>query len=188
MNWPSHCRSTPELDRLRAHLSALMTYRMSADLLKHIFSVDAGLDLRTLRRHTLKAAAALADRAAISPPAAVLAVTVTVDTTFIRSREEGERRFEVKDWQCRNGSRRRSGFRRRRECRDRHRRADQEEPRCGWPRRRHCADGLHRWLSRTQGHSRQCWRRGTADSGLLGWRAPRHRPALPLSMTLRARR
>jgi hypothetical protein len=25
INWPSHCRSTPELDRLRAHLSALMT-------------------------------------------------------------------------------------------------------------------------------------------------------------------
>ena len=32
INWPSHCRSTPELDRLRAHLSALMTYRVSADL------------------------------------------------------------------------------------------------------------------------------------------------------------
>ena len=31
INWPSHCRSTPELDRLRAHLSALMTYRVSAD-------------------------------------------------------------------------------------------------------------------------------------------------------------
>ena len=25
INWPSHCRSTPGLDRLRAHLSALMT-------------------------------------------------------------------------------------------------------------------------------------------------------------------
>jgi hypothetical protein len=29
INWPLHCRSTPELDRLRAHLSALMTYRVS---------------------------------------------------------------------------------------------------------------------------------------------------------------
>ena len=27
IDWPSHCRSTPELDQLRAHLSALMTYR-----------------------------------------------------------------------------------------------------------------------------------------------------------------
>jgi hypothetical protein len=25
--WPSHCRSTPEMDQLRAHLSALMPYR-----------------------------------------------------------------------------------------------------------------------------------------------------------------
>jgi hypothetical protein len=96
INWPSHCRSTPELDRLRAHLSALMTYRVSADLLEHMFPVDAGIDLRTLRRHTLKAGAALADRVAIRPPAAAPAITVTVDSTFIRSREDGERRFEVR--------------------------------------------------------------------------------------------
>src|SRR3954447_18499876 len=31
--WPSHCRSTPELDQLRAHLSALMPYRVAAGLL-----------------------------------------------------------------------------------------------------------------------------------------------------------
>ena len=31
--WPAHCRSTPELDRLQAHLSALMTYRTAADVL-----------------------------------------------------------------------------------------------------------------------------------------------------------
>ena len=61
INWPSHCRSTPELDRLRAHLSALMTYRVSADLLEHMFPVDTGIDPRTLRRHTLKAGAALAE-------------------------------------------------------------------------------------------------------------------------------
>ena len=96
INWPSHCRSTPELDRLRAHLSALMTYRVSADLLEHMFPVAAGADPRTLRRHTLKAGAALADRAAIRPPAAAPAITVTVDSTFIRSREDGERRFEVR--------------------------------------------------------------------------------------------
>jgi hypothetical protein len=70
INWPSHCRSTPELDQLRAHLSALTTYRVSANLLQQIFPVDAGIDPRTLRRHTLKAGAALADRAAIRPPAA----------------------------------------------------------------------------------------------------------------------
>jgi hypothetical protein len=96
IDWPSHCRSTPELDRLRAHLSALMTYRVSADLLEHMFPVDAGSDPRTLRRHTLKAGAALADRAVITPPAAAPAITITVDFTFIRSREDGERRFEVR--------------------------------------------------------------------------------------------
>ncbi len=52
IEWPSHCRSTPELGRLRAHLSALMTYRVSADLLEHMFPVDAGIDPGTLRRHT----------------------------------------------------------------------------------------------------------------------------------------
>jgi hypothetical protein len=73
-----------------------MTYRVSADLLEHMFPVDAGIDPRTLRRHTLKAGAALADRAAIRPPAAAPAITVTVDSTFIRSREDEEHRFEVR--------------------------------------------------------------------------------------------
>jgi len=96
LNWPSHCRSTPELDQLRAHLSALMSYQVAADLLKQMFPVDAGTDPETLRRHTLKAGAALADRAAIRSPAVVPAITVTVDATFIRSREDDERHFEVR--------------------------------------------------------------------------------------------
>jgi hypothetical protein len=61
-----------------------------------MFPVDAGIARRTLRRHTLKAGAALADRAATRPPAAAPAITVTVDCSFIRSREAGERRFEVR--------------------------------------------------------------------------------------------
>jgi hypothetical protein len=47
MEWPSHARSTPELDRLRAQL----------------FPVDAGADPETLRRYTLKTAEALPMRA-----------------------------------------------------------------------------------------------------------------------------
>jgi hypothetical protein len=54
ISWPSHCRSTPELDRLRAHLSALMTYRVAADLLEQMLPMDAGTDPETLRRHTLR--------------------------------------------------------------------------------------------------------------------------------------
>src|SRR3984885_10362811 len=57
INWPSHCRSTPELDRLRAHLSALMSPPVAADLLEQMFPVDTGTDPATLRRHTLKVSA-----------------------------------------------------------------------------------------------------------------------------------
>ena len=96
ISWPSHCRSTPELDRLRAHLSALMTYRVAADLLEQMFPIDAGTDPETLRRHTLRVGEAFADRAAIRPETSAPAITVTLDSTFIRSCEDGERHLEVR--------------------------------------------------------------------------------------------
>ena len=52
VGWPPHVRSTPELDRLRARLSALLTYRTAAALLGQVFPVDAGRDPESLRRHT----------------------------------------------------------------------------------------------------------------------------------------
>jgi hypothetical protein len=52
--WPRHCRSTPELDRLQAHLAALMPYRVAADVLQHMVPIDAGKDVETLRRRVLK--------------------------------------------------------------------------------------------------------------------------------------
>jgi hypothetical protein len=94
--WPSHCRSTPELDKLRAHLSALMTYRVAADLLGQMLPIDAGTDPETLRPHTLSVGEALTDRAVIRPQTAVSAIAVTLDATFIRSCEEGERHPEVR--------------------------------------------------------------------------------------------
>src|ERR1700760_2717326 len=66
-DWPSHCRSTPELDQLQAHLSALMTYRMAADVMAQMFPLGAGNDPETLRGHTLKLGAELQDRAAVRP-------------------------------------------------------------------------------------------------------------------------
>ena len=96
IGWPSHCRSTPELDRLRAHLSALMTYRVAGDLLEQMFPVDAGTDPETLRRHTLRVGEALGERGVILPKTAAPAITVTVDSTFIRSCEDGERHLEVR--------------------------------------------------------------------------------------------
>ena len=94
--WPSHCRSTPELDRLQAHLCALMTYRTAADLLEQMFPVEAGKHHATLRRHTLKVGEALGECVAIRPEAAAAAVMVALDSTFIRSEAEGERHLEVR--------------------------------------------------------------------------------------------
>jgi hypothetical protein len=96
IDWPSHCRSTPELDRLQAHLSALMTYRTAADLLARVFPVDAAKHPETLRRHALKVGEALGECVAARPVAAASAVVVTLDSTFIRSCEKGERQLEVR--------------------------------------------------------------------------------------------
>ena len=96
IDWPSHCRSTPELDRLQAHLSALMTYRTAADLMEQMFPVDAGKHPETLRRHALKVGEALGDCAEARPEVAASAVMITLDSTFIRSCEKGERHLEVR--------------------------------------------------------------------------------------------
>jgi hypothetical protein len=94
--WPSHCRSTPELDQLQAHLSALMPYRVAADVMAQMFPVGAGNDPETLRCHALKIGAALRDQAATRPDTAAPAITVTLDSTFIRSCEADERHLEVR--------------------------------------------------------------------------------------------
>jgi len=96
VGWPSHCRSTPELDRFQAHLCALMTYRTATDVLAQMFPVDAGTRHETLRRHTLKVSESLGECAAIRPETAASAIVVTLDSTFIRSCAEGERHLEVR--------------------------------------------------------------------------------------------
>jgi hypothetical protein len=94
--WPSHCRSTPELDQLQAHFSALMPYRVAADVLKQVFPIDAGKDPETVRRHALKIGEAVRVDAVARPEMAAAAVAVTLDATFIRSCEDGERHMEVR--------------------------------------------------------------------------------------------
>src|ERR1700719_3583133 len=96
VGWPSHCRSTPELDQLRAHLSALMSYRTVADILEQLFPVGAGKDKETMRRHTLKAGAAIRDCATMRPETTAPGITITLDSTFIRSCQDGERHLEVR--------------------------------------------------------------------------------------------
>src|ERR1700733_6527603 len=95
VSWPSHCRSTPELNQLQARLSALMPYRVAADVLQHLLPIDAGTSPETLRSHTLQIGERLADAAADKAPAAA-AITISLDSTFIRSREDGERHLEVR--------------------------------------------------------------------------------------------
>jgi hypothetical protein len=82
IDWPSHCRSTPELDRLQAHLAAFMTYRTAADLLERMFPVDAAKHPETVRRHALKVGEALGECATTRPEIAASAVVVSLDSTL----------------------------------------------------------------------------------------------------------
>ena len=96
IGWPSHCRSTPELDQLRTHLSALMPYRVAAGVLAHLLPVEAGKSPETLRGHTLRVGERLRGAATVKPAAAASTITVTLDSTFIRSCHAGERHLEVR--------------------------------------------------------------------------------------------
>ena len=84
ISWRSYCRSTPELDQLRAHVSALMPYRVAAGLLEHLLPVKTGKSPETLRGHTLKIGEHLRDTATVKPAAGASAITITLDSTFIR--------------------------------------------------------------------------------------------------------
>jgi hypothetical protein len=96
VEWPPHARSTPELDRLRAQLSALLTYRTAAALLGQMFPVDAGTAHEALRRHVFKAAEELPIPATVKSATPAEMITVTLDSTLIRGCEDGERHLEVR--------------------------------------------------------------------------------------------
>ena len=96
ISWPSHCRSTPELDQLRAHFSALMPFRVAAGVLAHLLPVEAGKSPETLRGHTLKVGEQLRNAPAVKPVAAASAITISLDSTFIRGCHDGERHLEVR--------------------------------------------------------------------------------------------
>ena len=101
-SWPAHCRSTPELDQLQAHLSALLTYRVAVGVLAQLLPVAAGTSHETLRCRTLKLAEQLRHVATAMPEPAIAAaapasaITLSLDSTFIRSCHEGERHLEVR--------------------------------------------------------------------------------------------
>ena len=73
-----------------------MPYRVAADVLQHRLPIDAGKSFETLRRHTLQVGKQLSDAVAEKPPIAAAAITISLDSTFIRSREASERHLEVR--------------------------------------------------------------------------------------------
>jgi hypothetical protein len=79
--WPAHCRSTPELDQVRAQFSALMPYRVAAGVLELLLPIDAGSDPETLRACTLKVGEDVRDAAPAEPATAAAAITLTLDST-----------------------------------------------------------------------------------------------------------
>jgi hypothetical protein len=103
VSWPSHCRSTPELNQLRpslacsvARLSALMPYRVAGEVLQYLLPIDAGTGPETMRSHTRQVGKQLGDAAAEKPPTAAAAITISLASTIIRSCEDGERHLEVR--------------------------------------------------------------------------------------------
>ena len=61
-----------------------------------MFPVDAGKDAETLRRRTLKIGEVLRNNAVAKPETTAPSITVTLDSTFIRSCEDGGRHLEVR--------------------------------------------------------------------------------------------
>jgi hypothetical protein len=65
-------------------------------VLQFVLPIEAGKSPETLRSHTLQLGKRLADAAAEKPSAAAAAITISLDSTFIRSRDDGERHLEVR--------------------------------------------------------------------------------------------
>ena len=72
-----------------------MPFRVAADVLTHLLPVDVGMSPETLRAHTLKTGAQLCDIPMAKPVAPATSITVTTDSTFIRSCEKGNPHLEV---------------------------------------------------------------------------------------------
>jgi hypothetical protein len=64
-----------------------MTYRVAAEVLVHLLPLDAGKSPETLRCHTLRVGEQLGYAAEDRPANVTEAITVSLDSTFVRSRE-----------------------------------------------------------------------------------------------------
>jgi hypothetical protein len=90
---------------VRAHLATLVPYRIAAGVLEHFLPVEAGITHETLRGCTLKLGEEVRDAAAVQPAVAASAITVSVDSTYIRSCEDGQRHLELGNVETVNGAR-----------------------------------------------------------------------------------
>jgi hypothetical protein len=84
------------LDRLRAHLSALMPFRVAGDVLTHLLPADVGMSPKDIARPHAQDRQATLYIPSAKPVAAAMSITVTTDSTFIRGYEEGNRHLEVR--------------------------------------------------------------------------------------------
>jgi hypothetical protein len=73
-----------------------MPYRVAAGLLTDLFPIEIGRTPETLRFHTLTVGEQLRCAAPVTPTDGVSAITVTVDSTFIRGCQDGGRQLEVR--------------------------------------------------------------------------------------------
>jgi hypothetical protein len=73
-----------------------MPYRVAVGVLEYLLPIDAGIDSETLRACTLKIGEELRDATPAEPATAAAAVTLTLDSTFIRSCEDDQRHLEVR--------------------------------------------------------------------------------------------
>ena len=73
-----------------------MSYRIAAGALGHLLPIDAGISHESLRGRTLRFGEALRDDAALEQTTAAPAITLSLDSTFIRSCEEDQRHLEVR--------------------------------------------------------------------------------------------
>lgn len=72
-----------------------MPYRVAADMLQHLVSINAAKNPETVGSHMLRGGKQLGDTVGDKSPAAA-PITISLDSTFIRSREDAERHLEVR--------------------------------------------------------------------------------------------
>ena len=94
--WPAHCRSTPELDQVRAQFSASCRTGSPPACSNTFCRSMPGATPRPCAPARSRSARTCGTPLAAEPATAASAITLTLDSTFIRSCEDGQRHLEVR--------------------------------------------------------------------------------------------